>query len=124
MKDITPFEIIMSLFFVFAWSRAFLRFTERHISFRALLFWTAVWGFAFYFLFLPNKADLLAHLLGVKRGTDALFSIAIAVIFYFLYRIYSGLEHLERKINLLVQKSSLKLSQVEKPKRRTSSKGK
>lgn len=118
MTSITLFDLIMSLFFLFAWSRAFLRFTERHISLGAFLFWTIVWGTALYFLYLPNKADLLAELLGVERGTDAVFSVGLVVVFYFLYRIYSSLENLDRKINLLIQKSSLKINELEQAKKK------
>lgn len=116
MIKFTAFSLIMTGFFVFAWSRAVLRYRERVMSLRALILWTVVWGLATYFTFLPNKADFLAHFLGVSDGKDAVFSFSIVIIFYSIYRIYAALDKLGRKIDLINQRASIHLHSVAKSK--------
>ncbi|QQG49783.1 MAG: DUF2304 family protein [Candidatus Berkelbacteria bacterium] len=118
MIRFTAFNIVITLFFVFAWSRALLRYRERAISWRAFLFWTLVWGLATYFIFLPNKADFLASVLGVSDGKDAVFTLSIVIIFYLLYRIYAVLDHLDRRINEVVQESSVHLHHLNRTTKR------
>lgn len=104
---LTPYNLIMVSFFIFAWSRALLRHREGKISSGVFWGWTAIWSLATYFLFLPNKSDLFARLLGETNGANAVFSIAIVFLLYSVYRIYVKIEEIHRLINRDIQLTSI-----------------
>lgn len=104
---LTPYRILMTSFVIFAWTRAFFRYRERVLSWKELLFWTVVWLTVLIAIFIPGKTDAIAKFLGVGRGTEAIFSIAIIALFYLQYRLYAKIDKLERDIIKLVQQLTL-----------------
>lgn len=101
---ITPFKILLSVFVIFAWSRAFFRFREKTIGFGGLFVWTLLWAGAFVAIYVPGKTDFLAKLLGVNRGADAVFTLSIIILFYAAYRFYAQLNRLRKDLTTLVQR--------------------
>lgn len=101
-------KIIVSIFVVFAVSRAVLRYKEKSISLFTLLFWTIVWGVVVFFAWLPRLSDTIAHLLGLSRGVEALLSIAVVMLFYVVFRLYVKLEFVEHELSSLVRSIAIK----------------
>ena len=104
---ISPIEIILTIFALFAWSRAILRFRIKMISQKEFIFWTIVWLSAIMIVFIPGKTTALALLLGMKRGLDAMVFIAIIVLFYTVYRLYVKVNETEIEITKLVRQIAL-----------------
>ena len=107
MAAFTPYHILMTVFFLFAWTRALNQFRARQMGGLVFLTWTIIWGLATYLVFLPGRADFFARLLGVESGANAVFSIAIVVLFYSIYRIYVKLEEISQTLNRHIQQTSI-----------------
>lgn len=104
---VTPIRAIFTLFALFAWSRAYLRWRERTFSYKEFFFWTVVWAAVVVFIFTPGKTDFIARSLGVGRGSDAFFAIGIVILFYMVYRLYAQVDELEKELTKLVRQLAL-----------------
>ena len=104
---ITPFKAILLLFILFAWTRVVLRYRERIFGSLGLVAWTIIWFFAGYFVLIPGKSDIVAQYLGVSKGTDAVFSLAIIIMAYLIYRIYVLISYQQKTITKLTRELAL-----------------
>ncbi|KKU74086.1 MAG: hypothetical protein UX98_C0001G0016 [Parcubacteria group bacterium GW2011_GWA2_47_26] len=84
------------------------RFKAGAISRAGLLFWVVFWAIAVLLVWNPNITNLAANFLGVGRGADAVFYVAIAALFYTIFRLYGKLENLEHQLSELAKKIALK----------------
>jgi hypothetical protein len=116
IASISLIKIFLTLFAVFAWSRAILRFRDKAINFKELMFWSLVWAFTIIVVFIPGKATVFAKLLGVGRGFDAMVFIAIIALFYAVYRLYVRSNEAEQEMTRLIREISLKIN-VSEPKK-------
>lgn len=115
VASVSLIKILLTLFVIFAWSRALLRFRDKAINFKELGFWSLVWIAIIIMVYLPGKATLLANLLGVGRGFDAMVFIAIIALLYAVYRLYVKSNELEQEMTRLIREISLKIN-VSEPK--------
>jgi hypothetical protein len=104
---VTPIRIIFTIFALFAWSRAYLRWQERLFTLKEFAFWTFVWVGVIVLIFTPGKTDFIAEWLGVGRGSDAIFAVGLVLIFYMVYRLYAKVDKLERDLAKLIQHLAL-----------------
>lgn len=109
---ISPIKIIFTLFALFAWSRAFLQFRNKLMNVKEFSFWSLLWLGLIILIFLPGKTTLMARVLGMNRGLDAMFFIAVVALFYSVYRLYSKSNESEREITALIRKIALKSCQT------------
>lgn len=115
---IIPIQIIFTIFVLFAWSRAFLRFRERQMNAKEIVFWTILWVSITTAVYIPGKTTLLARLLGMDRGFDAMILIGMITLFYAVYRLYAKANENEQVITELVRQIALKNGITKKRKRR------
>ena len=120
-----PIQILLSLFLLFALSRAFLRFRERAIGFGQFLFWCGLWSLAFFTIFYPDFSNYWAKILGIGRGADVILYASVIALFYLVFRLHVRMEDLQHDITRLVREITLasqeKLDKQEKeqePKRK------
>ena len=106
---VSPIEAILTLFALFAWSRAFLRFRSKVINQKEFIFWSILWLAVIIIVFIPGKTTALAHLLGMGRGFDAMVFLAVIALFYAVYRLYIKANEIEREITELVRQIALNL---------------
>ncbi|MDP3244366.1 MAG: DUF2304 family protein [bacterium] len=106
-------QIIVTILAIMALVATFLRFRRANIGRAQFLFWLVFWVLAAVFVWNPRVTNLLANLLGVGRGADAVFYLAIIILFYAVFRLYGKLEGLEHKLSELVKKIALKDWEVE-----------
>ena len=118
IASVSLIKILLTLFVVFAWSRALLRFRDKAINFKELGFWSLVWIAIIAMVYWPGKATLLANLLGVGRGFDAMVFIAIVALLYAVYRLYVKSNELEQEMTRLIREISLKLNVSEPEKKK------
>jgi len=108
MIEIASVKIIFTLFALFAWSRAILRFQKKLMNAKELVFWSVLWIGLTIFVYIPGKSDLLAKILGMNRGLDAMFFIGIVALFYSNYRLYAKITEHEKEMTNLVRQLALK----------------
>jgi small membrane protein len=101
-------KILITIFVAFAISRAFLRYRDKSFGMFALFFWSIVWGIIVFFVWLPRASDIIARVIGVGRGVEALLLISVVALFYGLFRTYVKLEFIEHEITTLVRNIALK----------------
>lgn len=101
-------KILFTVFAVFAWSRAVIRFYAKDLNIKELIFWSILWLAMIILVFLPGKTNFIAKLLGMDRGNDAVFFLGIVALFYAAYRLYVKSNEHEKEITRLVRALALK----------------
>tara|TARA_Y100000310_G_C20207848_1_gene589902 strand:+ start:87 stop:416 length:330 start_codon:yes stop_codon:yes gene_type:complete len=104
----SPIQITILLFALFAISRVFLRFKDKSITLQALFFWIMIWFGIILVTILPKTATFLTVLFGVGRGADLLIYLSIILLFYLVFRIYVKIDNTNKEITKIVRKESLK----------------
>jgi hypothetical protein len=102
-------KIITLIFVSFALSRAILRFKDRSIKITEFFLWFIIWLAVLVLVFMPKLSDKIAYDLGIQRGTDTAFFIAIIALFYLLFRLYVKLDKIDKDTTELVIKLSKRL---------------
>jgi small membrane protein len=100
-------QIIIVLWAVYAAGRAYLRFRQRTIGAAELLIWAGFWIAVGAAVLQPNLFQELARALGVGRGADAVFYLALVGLSYAFFKLYLKLRSLEQQITLLVRQMAL-----------------
>lgn len=117
-NNIFPFQLVLIIFLLFAFTRVILRFREGRVKFPALIFWSTLWILASAGILKPDLTTLVAERLGIGRGADAIIYISLVLVFYLVYRTNVQIENLRQEITQLTRK--IALGQKEgKPKRKT-----
>ena len=81
----SPIQIIVILFSLFAISRVILRFKDRSVTLQSLFFWVILWMATVLFVMLPRTASILTNFFGVGRGADLLIYLSIILLFYLIF---------------------------------------
>lgn len=108
-------KIIATLFAIYAWSKVFGRYRKHSASIQELLLWTFVWVGIVAVVFVPNKTNLLAHLIGMGRGFDALVFVCMLGVFYALYKVTAKLKQVETELTQLVSELALAGAKTQSP---------
>ncbi len=103
----SPIQIIVILFSLFAISRVILRFKDRSVTLQSLFFWVILWMATVLFVMLPRTASILTNFFGVGRGADLLIYLSIILLFYLIFKIYVKIDNLNKEITKAVRKESL-----------------
>lgn len=111
-------QLIITIFVIFALSRAILRFRERKISLTALLSWTLLWLITEYIIWKPDATTHIAKILGIGRGADLILYGSIVILFYLIFRVYVTIEDIERQITQIARMIALQKVSQKKPKLR------
>lgn len=106
--SLTITQIFFSLFLLFALSRVFLRFRDGTLHLIGYIFWSCLFGMALLVILFPGLSSIIAHVIGIGRGTDVIIYASITLLFYLVFRIYVYLEDIRHDITDLVQKLALK----------------
>ena len=101
-------KILFTIFAIFAWSRAIIRFNSKDLNFKELIFWSLIWIVMIVLVFIPGKTNFLAKMIGMDRGNDAMFFLAIVALFYTSYRLYVKSNEHEKEMTRLVRNLALK----------------
>lgn len=101
-------QIIISFFIVFVLLRLVVRFKKSDLKISEFVSWLLFWLMAGVAVWLPNFLTSLANLVGIGRGADLVLYVGIVLVFYFIFRIYTRLEKMERNITKIVRQDALK----------------
>jgi len=93
--------IIIFIFALFALSRVVLRSKDKSISFGESLFWVIIWVTVTGITMFPQITDEVSKVIGVGRGVDTAFFVAIIILLYIVFRLYVKIDKLDRDITEL-----------------------
>ena len=113
----TPLQIFLIIFLLFALSRVFLRAKGKQISKKEFAFWAIVWLLAIVFVLEPDLFRISADLLGIGRTVDVIIYFGLAVLFYLNFRLYVKMQKNEEDISKLVRTFAFKKAKEGKKKR-------
>ncbi len=101
------FQILFILFSLFAIGTVMKRKKEGLLSNLGTAFWSAFWLLADVVVLMPDSTTVFANKLGIGRGTDLITYIAIALIFFVLFRLHVKLHEIQRDVTTVVRKDAL-----------------
>jgi hypothetical protein len=102
-----PIQILLVLFFVLAIFKVIGRRNAGELSSRAMAAWVCFWIAAIYVVLQPNSTSSVAKLFGVGRGADVVVYLALAGLFFIVFRLMVKIEKLNREITSVVRDRSL-----------------
>lgn len=100
-------QILLLLIFIAAIIKVVGQYIRREISASSTVLWTVFWLLAGYIAVRPDDTFYLAKALGVGRGADVVVYLALALIFFILFRLTIKIEKVNREITKLVRKESI-----------------
>lgn len=104
---ITPYIVvtpIVALFFiVYAWNHVF-RGTKT--IWEAFL-WTVFWGSVAVIVLFPEWISFLTKWTGIKDQENAVFAIAIGILFFIVFQLIVRMERMQKRITELVRHEAL-----------------
>jgi hypothetical protein len=105
-------QILLILFALFAWSRAFLRMRGKDISIGEFSFWSLIWSAVILISIFPDLISSLSVLLGIGRGTDLAIYVSIILLFYLMFRLYVKIDSQSREVTKLVREIAINNARV------------
>lgn len=102
-----PIQIILLVFFLFATGKVIGRYRAHELSTSGLVGWSLFWIIAAVIVVLPDTTFALARLVGVTRGADVVVYVALALIFFIVFRLMVRQEKTKRDLTALVRKLAL-----------------
>ena len=101
-------QILLPLFFISALVKAVGRYKKGDITVSMMVLWILVWVAGIFIVLNPNSTFYVARFLGVTRGADAVVYIALAVLFFVVFRLVAQVEKLKREVTKLAREVALK----------------
>jgi hypothetical protein len=102
------FQILASLFILFAINRIMTRYRQELIPKSEIAVWLFFWALVAVAIWWPHGTDIVASWLGVSRGVDVVVTASLAVIFYLMFQVFSHVHKLQRELTQLVRKLAIK----------------
>jgi len=101
------FQTIFSIFALSAILAVFKKRQEGLLGPKGLFFWVWFWLLAGVAFWWPNSTTILANSLGIGRGADFVLYVAIALLFYLVFKLHVKLESVGRDVTKVVRKEAL-----------------
>src|SRR3989339_2228604 len=99
-------QILLVVFFLFALSKVIGRFRVGDLGLAGVVGWVLFWVAAMVVALLPNSTARLAEFVGIGRGADLVVYVALAGIFFIIFKLIVKIEILNREITKLTRKIS------------------
>jgi hypothetical protein len=107
MTPFMLFQLILFCFALFVLTRIFRQYRAKKVSATWCLLWALFWLVVIFTALSPQTTDVLARLVGVERGADLAVYLAIAFLFYALFRITIRLDEQREELTKLVRKMAI-----------------
>ncbi|MGH8514261.1 MAG: DUF2304 domain-containing protein [Gammaproteobacteria bacterium] len=101
-------QFLIVLFSLFAMTRAVRRFRRRTIGIGELALWVGFWAVVGVMALVPQVSQWFAKILGVGRGADAIFYVAVVGLSYAVFKLYLKTRDQDQEITTLVRRLALK----------------
>lgn len=89
---------------------------KKKLSMKYGMYWTLVFGLMLILIIFPNIIEWLAKICGFKEAPNMLFLIAIFILFYIVFNIYTSISKLIENNKIMAQELSILKKQLEKNK--------
>lgn len=97
-------QIIALIFIVFFVLRIIYQRQKKQISIQEFIFWLIFWVIAGLAIGFIKQIDNFVAKLGFSgKGIDVLLYLAVAILFYFVFRLRIKLEKIERNITKIIR---------------------
>ena len=103
------FQLLFSVFALFAIISVLGKKRSGFLSLGGAIFWILFWFLAVVFVWWPDSTTILANKFGIGRGADLVLYVALAVIFFILFKISIKLESLNRDLTKVTRDKALRL---------------
>lgn len=100
-------QALLVVFFLFAVIKVVSRFKAGELTKKGAVLWFIFWFIAAIVVLMPNSTAALAQMVGIGRGADLVVYIALASIFFLIFRLMVKIEMLNKDITTLTRKISL-----------------
>lgn len=101
------FQILFVAFSLFAIFSIYKKKSQHRLGIKGLVFWVFFWIVADIAVLWPNSTTIIANKFGIGRGTDFVFYISIAIIFFLLFKLHIKIESVSRDVTEVVRKNAL-----------------
>jgi len=101
-------SIIIIIFALFAWSRAFLRFKDKKITISEFSFWSFIWAGVVIVAWNPEVISLVSLKVGIQRPIDLVIYSSVLLLFYLNFRLYVKQDKTDSEITEIVRELSLR----------------
>ena len=113
IKPMYLIQSLLTIFFIFAIFKVVGRYRAGDLSWRGLVFWLLFWIAAGVVVVMPDSTSYFARIVGIGRGADLVVYVALALLFFMVFRLMVRLEKINRDITKVVRKNAL--NDVNKP---------
>jgi len=103
-------QIFILIFIAYVIYRLAVKLNKRELSVQLFLLWLIFWIIVGVIVVLPQTTQMVADWLGVGRGVDVVIYIAVLVLFYTVFRIFTRIEKIEKDLTYLVKEISIETS--------------
>jgi hypothetical protein len=100
-------QILLIIFFLFALIKVIGRFKVGELTKQGAILWSLFWIAAAVVVLLPNSTAYLAQAVGIGRGADLVVYVALAGIFFLIFRLMVKIEMLNKDITTLTRKIAI-----------------
>ena len=100
-------QILLLLFFLFAALKVVGRFRAGELPGQEMLVWLLLWIAAGVVVATPNSTFYLARIAGVGRGADLVVYVALAGLFFMIFRLMVRIEKINKEVTKLTRKIAL-----------------
>lgn len=101
------FQILVSIFFAMIIFKGFVALKKNQISFTTYIIWSLAWLLILFFVWQPGLTNMIAGLLRVGRGADAVLYLFVVIAAYLFYRQYLTMERLNQQITGLSREMAI-----------------
>ncbi len=100
-------QVLLVIFFLFALLKVIARFRAGDLRVVDTVGWSIFWLAATIVVLLPNSTAQIAKIVGIGRGADLVVYVALAGIFFIIFKLMVKIELLNKQITILTRKISL-----------------
>ncbi len=102
-------QIIALIFIIFFVIRIVYQRQKKQISIQEFIFWIIFWIIAgLAIIFIKQIDNLVAELGFSGKGIDVLIYLAIAILFYLVFKLRIKIEKIERNITKIIREIAIK----------------
>jgi hypothetical protein len=107
-------QMLVTLFVLFAWSRAFFRMRDKNISIGEFSFWSLIWIAVLIVNLFPGLTSIVSGFVGIGRGMDLAVYAGITLLFYLMFRLYVKIDTQSKELTKLVREIAIKEAKKKK----------
>lgn len=100
-------QILLVVFFLFALLKVIGRWRAKELTWSEALGWIVLWTGGIIVAAIPNSSAQVAKIFGIGRGVDLVIYVSLVLIFYFLFRLMTRIERIEKNITKISRKIAL-----------------